>query len=732
MINFHAPFSVEDQLSLLGVYSGNYVLDFRTNLVESAALVNSLGSYIYEGVPLTKILSEYSSSYPQIYNNKIFPKTLIAANGTLNTHVWNKAAAQSIYSDLVIESSTAISAGNKTEVYVQVLNANYINIDENGNILSFSPLLQNQVNSWKNSNSGRNPKTKDFFGTDRVITYTYGVNPVGETGELNLTTEGVYAVDLENMKIDFGLEEVITYPEPPPPEEPVEPPPEDPENPEEPAEPEPPPEPIITYVPRKAPGGVSKLAIYADHPSIDNPVVGLRTSLTDLKKYTPTNSLVTLEALKIGETPNTFYQGLFKNIIQEFSTKYAFSKSSVGGYVKFLPSDLIPKLYLSGIYVGRSLSSSENDLRKHFLSFPESVVQETGVEVLFSYREVVNTDNSIPELSSLYTAPLLSVSAGPVAYQLFTSLWTLSYESESLTTTEDRYRIRYEISDEVTTDIYRFRWESTSETTEYTQIWNFTWDSENTRLYSSEYYIRFETELPEFREYKDFYSITWDNALVQAYTNNYKFAYEAEQFRSYTAEWSFSWQTSLIDSVIIKPYYLERYIEGEYIDCISYQIYADYQAIREYILTGKFYIYFSNAPKYEMVMFDVERFPYEDIFLQSIEDSSLEYRDDVPEKYIFLGNYTIKNINRNTSLSLDIVGGTKQLNEYRSYWLPEELVDYTESMIPMDDGYSSALPLDNIFVDLHNTDEVELEVVALEAGTCCFIQTSVGSRCSPY
>ena len=71
MINFHAPFAVEDQITLLGTYSGNYVLDFRMNTTESAAIINSLGSYVYEGVPLINILSEYSSSYPKIYNNKV-------------------------------------------------------------------------------------------------------------------------------------------------------------------------------------------------------------------------------------------------------------------------------------------------------------------------------------------------------------------------------------------------------------------------------------------------------------------------------------------------------------------------------------------------------------------------------------------------------------------------------------------------------------------------------------
>ena len=726
MINFHAPFAVEDQITLLGTYSGNYVLDFRMNTTESAAIINSLGSYVYEGVPLINIISEYSSSYPKIYNNKVFPKTLVSANGTLSTHVWNKAAAQAIYSDLVVENITAVPSGKKTEVYLQVINANYIIIDSTGKITSYSPLLQAQIDSWSTLNPGRLPKTSDFFGTSKVITYAYTTNAVGTQGALNLATEGFYPVLFEEERVDFGLEEIITYPDPVIPPEPVEG--------EPPPEPSEPPEPIITIVPRKPPPGLKKLAIYADHPSIDNPVVGFRQTLSELKKYdvaTSPNPLI-VNSLKLGEEPNTYYQGLFKNIIQEFSSNYSFSKSSVGGYIRFNNGEIDPKLYLTGIYVGRSLTSTEESLKKHFLSFPESIVQETGVEVLFSYRTVDEAIVEIPLLSSLYSAPLLSVSAGSTPYQLSTSNWTIGYESESLTLTEARYRIRYEVSDEVTVAIYKFRWESTTETLDFTDSWLISWESENTFKYVSEYYIRFDLELPDFREYKDFFSITWNRDLSQSYTSHYKIKYETQQSRNYLLEWSFSWETSLIDSVIIKPFYLKRYIEGDYVSCVSYQIYIDYQVVREYLLTDKFYIYFSNAPKYEMVMFNSERSPYSGIFLESIEDSSLENREGVPDKFTLLGNYTVKNIDVNNSLSLDIVGGTTQLNEYRSYWVPEILEDYSNSMLAMDDNYSTALPLDYIYVEYHNTDEVELEVVALEAGECCFIQTSVGSRCYPY
>lgn len=719
MINFHAPISVEDEIRLLGINSGNYVLDFRMDLVASAAIINSLGSYVYEGVPLTKILSEYTNSYPKIYNNRIFPKSLVNANGSLKAHTWNKASAQSIYSDLVVENDSNIPEGLKREVYLQVINSNYIEINESGDIVGYSPLLQTQIDTWKSINNGRVPKTKDFFGTDKVITYAYTTNAVGSFGDLNLVTEGTYPVSFEDMKVDFGMEEVLIYPETP---EPIE---------GEELE-EIPPEPITEYRPKKAPKGLTRLAIYADHPSIENPVVGLRNIFTPLSKYSITNSPVTVSQLKVGENPNTFYQGLFKNIIQDFSSKYSFSKSSLGGYVRFDDSDTIPKLLLTGVYVGRSLSSSEASLKKHFLSFPESIVQETGIDVLYSYRDAQKTVNEIPELSSLYSAPLLSVSAGTVPYQLSSSMWTIGYESESLNLTSERYRFRWELSDQVNTSVYRFRWESTKDTEPYSNTWTLSWESENTRLYQSEYYIRFESELPEFRDFKDFYNIVWDKDLSQTYTNHYKISYEVTQYRTYNYEWSLSWNTTLIDSVIIKPYYLELYDNGKYIDCISYQVYVDPVAVRDYLLINKFYLFFSNPTKYEMVMFNPQRAPYDNIFLNSIEDSSLEDRSGIPNNFELLGNYTIKNINKKGSLSLDIVGGDKQLNEYKSYWVPEIIEDYLDYMILMDDNYSSALPLENIYLEYQNSDEVEIEVITLETGACCFIQTSVGSRCSPY
>ena len=73
-----------------------------------------------------------------------------------------------------------------------------------------------------------------------------------------------------------------------------------------------------------------------------------------------------------------------------------------------------------------------------------------------------------------------------------------------------------------------------------------------------------------------------------------------------------------------------------------------------------------------------------------------------------------------------------QMNEYRSYWIPEDLENFQTSFILLEDGESKALPLDYKFRDDHHTDIVELDLVILTSKECCFTQKVVGSRCSPY
>ena len=105
---------------------------------------------------------------------------------------------------------------------------------------------------------------------------------------------------------------------------------------------------------------------------------------------------------------------------------------------------------------------------------------------------------------------------------------------------------------------------------------------------------------------------------------------------------------------------------------------------------------------------------------------------DIPSRFSKIGNYTIKDVNRYNSFSLDVIGVDKQLNEYKSYWITEVIEDYAGSFLTMADGKSKLLILDNMFKEDHHEDVVELDLIILDGEECCFTQSSTGSRCSPY
>lgn len=95
-----------------------------------------------------------------------------------------------------------------------------------------------------------------------------------------------------------------------------------------------------------------------------------------------------------------------------------------------------------------------------------------------------------------------------------------------------------------------------------------------------------------------------------------------------------------------------------------------------------------------------------------------------------IGNYTILDIDPKNSLSLDVVVKDEQLNEFRSYWLPEDLGEL--AFTPMQEKGLEIAPVVPMFRDDHHVDVVELEIEFLNESECCFKQKVIGSRCSPY
>ena len=779
-ISFHVPFTIEDQLRYLGNLSGNYILDFRMDPSYSDSLLKSVCSYIYEGIPITKISSDISGTYTKLYNNKIMAKTLTDDRGSFKNHPWNRAGYQSIYSDLVIENSaTSIPVDKKLEVFWMAINANYVNIDTLGNITSFSPLLTAQIASWQSLNAGKIPEEKDYFGTPGIIGYGYKTVASGLNGGVSLALSGSCTIDLIRRKVIFANNGIV-------------------------------------------PEGVKKVAIYASDSALDSPVIGMKSRYdnldtyvvdevagaikvptiiqTNLKtpngpltgqakpnwyigaefpdevyRYTRANSagewslaypfppytedqlseIIAVESevyvdentvftneqiqtangldllkLESQSAPGTLYSDTFKNIIQRSSVDYSFSQGALGGYFMFTPNST--KFVLSGLYVGRSTSAADATLRKKFLSYPGSIIQETGIEVFYSYRQVDLDYKVQPTLASLYAEPLLSVSAGSVPYTLESDIYVFIYENEAPVNFVDRYKIWYEVSFDAKILLYKIRWDKNVESQEFTERWYISWDSAISSWRMLEYYFRYEITLPKDRDLKDFYFISWDKNLIQDVSELYKISFETEQSMVKTQQWGFEWETMLIDRAVIKPFYIKKFEKGSYIDCISFQVYVDYAYAENFLANNQLYFYFSNPPKYELIQFDYNMLPYESIFLEQIIDVALEDRDDVPERYVLLGNYTVKDVEIANSFSLDIMADLTQMNEYRSYWVPEDLENFETSYVTLADKKSKALALEYKFRDDHHTDIVELDLVILTTEECCFTQKSVGSRCSPY
>lgn len=783
-VSFYTPLTVEDQFRLLGGYEGNYLMDFRLTGNLSSALVSSMCSYVYEGVPITKISSDFSQDYAKFYNNAILAKTLTDKNGKLKSHTWNTAAFQGIYSDLIIESTLEVAAGKKLELYWQVINANYVEIDPSGNITGLSPLLEFQISKWKSEGRNKVVTNFDLFGTENIVGYGYTSTPTVPPGGYSLDTFGTCSVNFTGKKVTFNSGGV--------------------------------------------PAGVVRVPIFANDANIDNPVVGLKTKFEPLNIYlqggsqsstsvntSPSELKVTskpangplqgtgkpgwlvvvtfpggvvrtvvadsrgywavaypsaplspeliaeilvsqtentdvnfssssysppivqtiygVPILKLKErlTPNTLYGIYFKNLIQKFQEDYKFSKGVVGGYIKFIKGS--DNYLLSGLYIGRSLTSSESDLKKQFLSYPGAIVQETGVEVFYSYRLTDAVSVTPPKLNTLYTEALLSVSAGPAPLQTFVNSWVLAFEIEKLTDYKQRFKLRYDVVADSTYDRYILRWESNAEIQTLISKYSLYWEVEYLEIFQEEYSIKYEIDLPEDRLHRDFYRLSWDKDLVNLQTTLYKLGYELEQTRSRVQQWSLSWESEELDSILIKPYYVKKFDEslGILVDCISYQVFGDLKEIEKYLEEGSFKFYFSNPPTYSLISFNIAKQPYNDTFIETLNYPQLQDRSGIPQRFTSIGNYTIRDININNSLSLNVLGRDIQLNEYKSHWVSLELDRQDFTVLP--DGKSLIKPIDDTFRNDLHIDVVELDVEFLiDTKECCFTQNSVGTRCSPY
>lgn len=789
-VNIYAPFLLEDELFALSDKPSN-LMDFRIKTELSETIVRQACSYIFEGMPLTRLSMNTGDNLAKVYNNKVLPKEIPRDSRTGRTvpHEWKLPFYHSMYSELVIENSYQLTQDEQLAVYCTAINANYIKV-QNNSIIGLSPLLEHQIDIWKLNNNTSTYTNKDLFGTDEIrgeviqftdpstvgggITsrnYTYtNIDVPGKTAYGNYSgnyydTEyvAIYPVDagLAIPKVgisrsDFSLQirkeggstskttvsntndstikvtsktstgpirgtakpnwtVYVTFPGD-----------------------------IVRGVPVAGNG-----YWYCDYPTSPytaeelSEITVSQQETQDTSVSTENNTpaivqrtyglpILEFERFSNGVSSYNFYSNSVKTIAQRSS---GFDYSYGGECFRHVFTKDSPDYQLTGVYVGRS-PEDYFYLNDKFLSWPGSIIQETGVDVLLYYKkEAKGVISSVPDDLVAKSSTVVSVSVGSLDY--LTSLQTIgtSWLSEYLNNFKERIRIPYEASYDPVISQLRVRWEINAEIQNFSSRFKTSWESEPVNWFTEDLTIRYEVSLPEDRIIRDFLTASWDKELTQSFSNIVKTVWEKEKTFFITQELETSWDTVLVDTVILKPFYVQLWdpVKRVFSDCISFNVYGDSQKMEQYILNGELRYLFSNPPKYELIMFDYNLQPYSDVFLTQLQDPILEREfSDIPSRFSKIGNYTIKDVNRYNSFSLDVIGVDKQLNEYKSYWIPEVIEDYAGSFLTMADGKSKLLILDNMFKEDHHEDVVELDLIILDGEECCFTQSSTGSRCSPY
>lgn len=437
-----------------------------------------------------------------------------------------------------------------------------------------------------------------------------------------------------------------------------------------------------------------------------------------------------------------YAMGAATNLIQN-SYQYKFSKGAISISHTFVRSEPVVAL-LSGVYFGRALIQRRtgffgsyrrrtdlSPLYKTFLSFPGSVVEETGVE-LFYASEVFDKDTGSTTTLNPFARPLVVTSAGPEKRTPQQMGYNISWSSDPTIKQRIRAKLKWTKNFEPQRMTYNISWQRGVEPVNRSVFYKVSWLNDRPKVVRDYYNIWWLNTLPQDRVVKQFYKISWDKSPIVYRKDSYILSWESEKIRTRRDLYNISWLVSLIDRVVLKPYYVRLWENDKFIDCVSFEVYGDFDYLEQYISANKYFVYFSNPTKFETVRFDYNMMPYHDIFLTELQEPKLGNREEVPERFIKLGNYTIKGIDINSSLSLDIFAGNKQMNEWRSYWVPDNLDAYRDSFITLKDGKSQALALEYKFRDDHHVDIVELELTILDQKECCFTKTSVGSSCSPY
>lgn len=389
----------------------------------------------------------------------------------------------------------------------------------------------------------------------------------------------------------------------------------------------------------------------------------------------------------------------------------------------------INKVY-SGIRFG--LTKTTKDMERLSVSFPGSIIQSCGIDIFIYTKE--RAYNQPVDFVDPYNSGLLATS---FQHALSLTLGIYGAEDESQTvemgwTSEkhvwetQKYTFRWDSYFEDDKEIYTLRWTNGYESRTYADTYRLKWNKEVSRWQTDEYTVRWSSKLPEDDEDRIFYDMSWKKELIADSVDRYTFKWTQEMVKTLRHNYYLSWSRPDLDEVVVKPFCIK---EGERYH-ISYMVYGS-PSTAGYLLDDSLTFYFSNPSKYELVKFNRDSEPYLNIFIKEYKNEPvLANRESIPSDYILIGNYTILDIDPKNSLSLDVVVKDEQLNEFRSYWLPEDLGEL--AFTPMQEKGLEIAPVVPMFRDDHHVDVVELEIEFLNESECCFKQKVIGSRCSPY
>ena len=695
VINYYIPTTFESEVAKYSSRDGNYVMDFRNvdNIPDS--ILKNTADFILGSMPMSRVDNPYEGDYLEVDNAF---RTTLPYTSKSNTevilveHPARKGfyhLYQTIYSDLVIESENP--PAGVVKVNVALISSNHIRPDG-----SFSTALQESVDKYKRENGysfSKKLTPKEFF------------QGLGDETSLNgVVTE--YDTSTNTFK-SYVVSDVI---------------------------------PGVTI-----PGPNKWISIYSKSSSFTLPYTSILPSdKSSLASFISAMSSYSIDVRYYKQDPVT---GLYiyntKNVViangkltsrlpssAMDSSVMSYNLNSSANFIfdSDLETHLGNRKIHTGVAFGRKPLTTAPDVEKPtdmFVSFPGAAVQNAGITLLAVEGVVNGSEKLFSEPKHIFTL----VGDLVERKRKFLPDIRVKWETDYYRSITKSFKIKWQASYDPVIVRFRTSWTKNVELQRISKNLTLKWDKENFRVKKDSYNFRSSIALPEDELKKQFYAFNWTMEDTNVSKLSYKLSWEHELSRVNTLKYYSEWEKVLGNSCIVKCYYISLYKENNtFVDAISYQVYADPKIVDKDTLS----FYFSNPYKFSIIRFNSSREPYNDTFLSEHSDKDLlSNRDDVPEHFVLVGNYTIEGIDIRGSLSLDVVSGLQQLNEYKSYWIPYNLDEYQDKMITLNDSKSKALPLNDKFKDDYNRDTVELDLVILTGTQCCFTQKATGSRCSP-